>query len=310
MERRRRSPKRKGKKKIILTILLLLIVVGAGFAFNVYSSFNSALKNMVNESALEKSEKREKEVSLKDNMPFTVLLLGVDEREGDKGRSDTMILLSVNGQENSVEMLSIPRDTRVDIVGKGKEDKINHAYAFGGVNMAAKTVEEFLDVPVDYYIEMNMDGFKDIVDAVGGITVNNTFAFSYEGEDFPKDTIKLNGEEALKYSRMRYEDPQGDFGRQARQRQVIQGIIDKGASAQSVRKYNGMLGVVEKNVQTNLSIDEMMAIQKNYAPARHNIKQEEVEGSNKKIGGVYYYLVSDEEKERVSSIFKKHLDIE
>ncbi|MFK2826636.1 LytR family transcriptional regulator [Bacillus sp. B190/17] len=310
MERTRRTRKKKGKKKIILIIVLLLLAIAAAFAFNVYSSLNKALHGMLNDSVLEKSEKRTEDVSLKDKEPFTVLLLGVDERKGDKGRSDTMILMSVNGQENSAEMLSIPRDTRVEIVGKGTEDKINHAYAFGGVNMAAKTVEEFLDVPVDYYIEMNMDGFKDIVDAVGGVTVNSTFAFSYEGADFPKGTLDLNGEEALKYSRMRYEDPQGDFGRQARQRQVIQGVLEKGASVQSIWKYDDILDAISKNVQTNLSVDEIKSIQKNYADARRNIRQEQVKGEGQKIGGVYYYIVPDEERARLSAIFKKHLNME
>ncbi|KMY55615.1 trascriptional regulator [Bacillus sp. FJAT-27231] len=309
MERKRARQKRK-KKKFVGIVLLILLVIGAIAAFSIYSSFNSAYKDIVNKSALEKSDKRNKDVSLQDKEAFTVLLLGVDEREGDRGRSDTMLLMSVNGQKNSVEMLSIPRDTRVEIAGKGKKDKINHAYAFGGVNMAAKTVEGFLDVPVDYYVEMNMDGFKELVDAVGGVTVDNPFAFSYGGESFDKGTIHLTGQQALQYTRMRHEDPQGDFGRQARQRQVIQGILDEGASINSLWKYNDILGALKTNMQTNLSVDEIRAIQKNYAGARSNIKQEQIEGNGQKIGGIYYYLVPDEERERVSNIFKDHLNLQ
>ncbi|WP_338751851.1 LCP family protein [Bacillus sp. FJAT-52991] len=310
MERRSRSRKKKNKKKLFLIVLLLILAIGGGTIFAAYSVINNALDGIVNKNALQKSEKREEQVSLKNKEAFTVLLLGVDEREGDRGRSDTMLLMSVNGQENSVKMLSIPRDTRVEIVGKGTEDKINHAYAFGGVDMSAKTVEQFLDVPVDYYVEMNMDGFKDLVDAVGGVEVENTFAFTYDGETFPEGKITLSGEEALKYTRMRYEDPQGDFGRQARQRQVIEGILDKGASMTSILKYNEILGALEKNVQTNLTVDEMMNIQKNYASARHNIQQETIKGTGEKMDGVYYYLVSDEEKERVSDMLKQHLNIQ
>ncbi|UAT30497.1 LCP family protein [Bacillus badius] len=309
MQRSRTRQKRK-KRKFLSIILLIILVIGAIFAFRLYSSFNNALDNIVNKSALEKSDKREKEVSLENKEAFTVLLLGVDEREGDKGRSDTMLLMSVNGKENSVEMLSIPRDTRVNIAGKNKKDKINHAYAFGGVDMSAKTVEEFLDIPVDYYVEMNMDGFKDLVDAVGGVTVDNPFAFSYGGESFKQGIIHLNGEEALQYTRMRKEDPKGDFGRQARQRQVIEGILDKGASMQSLWKYNDILGALKSNMQTNVSVDEMMDIQKHYAGARNNMKQEQIEGTGQKIDGVYYYLVPDEERDRVSSIFKDHLNLQ
>jgi LCP family protein required for cell wall assembly len=309
MESRKRKRKKRTKRKIVLAVMLSMLFLAAGVLFNMYVSVNRTLGEMVNESALEKSEKRPEEISLKNMEGFTVLLLGVDERKGDKGRSDTMIFMSVNGEASSVELVSIPRDTRVTIVGKGKEDKINHAYAFGGVDMSAKTIEEFFDVPVDYYVKVNMEGFKEMVDAVGGITVTNTFAFFYDGADFPKGPITLNGEEALKYSRMRYEDPQGDFGRQARQRQIIQGILNKGASVKSIWSYNAILSTLEKNVETNVTTDEMKTIQKHYASARKNIKQEQIAGTGKKIDGIYYYVVPEEEKARISLIFKNHINI-
>ncbi|RKJ22727.1 LytR family transcriptional regulator, partial [Butyricicoccus sp. 1XD8-22] len=98
-------------------------------------------------------------------------------RPGDRGRSDSIIVMTVNPKTESIDMLSIPRDTRVEIVGKGVDDKINHAYAFGGVEMSMNTVEKFLDIPIDYYIKLNMEGFKEIVDAVGGVDVNNDIDF-------------------------------------------------------------------------------------------------------------------------------------
>jgi polyisoprenyl-teichoic acid--peptidoglycan teichoic acid transferase len=109
-------------------------------------------------------------------------------------------------------MLSIPRDTRTEIVGKGTIEKINHAYAFGNEEMAMKTVENFLDIPIDYYIKVSMEGFKDIVDAVGGITVNNDLDFTQDGYHFPKGQVNLDGKKALAFTRMRHEDPRGDFG--------------------------------------------------------------------------------------------------
>lgn len=171
------------------------------------------------------------------------MLIGVDERKNDRGRADSLIVMTVNPKKQSIEMVSIPRDTRTLIVGKGKEDKINHSYAFGGV-MA--TVEQFLDIPIGYYIKANMESFKDMVDAVGGVIVNNAFAFEYEGESFPKGEITLNGEKALKYTRMRYDDPRGDFGRQDRQKQVIEAIIKKGASFSSLVNYNDILEAMKK----------------------------------------------------------------
>src|SRR5690606_29205840 len=109
--------------------------------------------------------------------------------------------------DKSMKMVSIPRDTRTEIIGKGFQDKINHAYAFGGPEMAIDTVENFLDIPIDYFVQVNMESFKDIVDAVGGVTVNNSFSFNAGGYTFNEGQISLNGAEALAYSRMRYEDP-------------------------------------------------------------------------------------------------------
>ena len=137
----------------------------------------------------ELSEKRIEEVTFKKKEPFSVLILGVDERKGDRGRSDTMIVLTVNPNQNSIKMLSIPRDTRTEIVGHGTEDKINHAYAFGGIEMSMATVEDFLNIPIDYYLQINMEGFKDIVDSVGGVTVNNDLDFTVDGKHFPKGII-------------------------------------------------------------------------------------------------------------------------
>ncbi|MFP3489657.1 LCP family protein, partial [Staphylococcus sp. SIMBA_130] len=90
---------------------------------------------------------------------ISILLMGVDERENDQGRSDTMIMITVNPNDNSMMMFNIPRDTRTEIIGRGTVEKMNHAYAYGGVEMAMDTVENFLDVPIDYYFKVNMEAF-------------------------------------------------------------------------------------------------------------------------------------------------------
>ena len=303
------SKKRPTWLKVIgITILVLFVAVG-GYAFYVYNSLTNAVDTMHQPIEREKSEKRPAPITLDKKEPFSVLMLGVDEREGDRGRSDTLIVLTVNPQTKTTKMLSIPRDTRTEIIGKGFDDKINHAYAFGGVEMSMDTVEHFLDIPIDYYMQINMEGFQDIVDAVGGVTVNNDLDFSYEGEHFPKGEILLNGEKALKYSRMRYEDPRGDFGRQSRQRQIIQGVIRKGASFSSLTKFDEIFEALGKNIKTNMKFDEMVDIQSNYKDAGKSIQQMEVTGNGTKIDGVYYYIVSEEEKQKLQQALKEHLEM-
>ncbi|MED4694917.1 LytR family transcriptional regulator [Peribacillus frigoritolerans] len=307
-----RHEKKKKKKrtwlKVVGIIVLLFILAGGAFAYSLWNSLTKTVDTM--HTPIDRTtDKRTKDLALSDQEPFSMLMLGVDERDGDKGRSDTMIVLTVNPQKKSVKMLSIPRDTRTEIVGHGTQDKINHAFAFGGAKMSMDTVENFLDIPIDYYMKINMEGFKDIVDAVGGVTVQNDLDFTSDGIHFAKGTYTLNGKEALAYSRMRHDDPSGDFGRQSRQRAIIEAVIKEGASLSSLTKYDEVFAALGNNIQTNLAFDDMMDIQKNYRDASKSITQSSINGNGTKIDGIYYYIVSDEEKEKVQSELKEQLSI-
>lgn len=307
-----RSERKKKKKlwvKILLSTLLVLFLGVGAYAFTVYNSLTSALDSMHSPIDRDKSDKRAEEVTLEQKQPFSILMLGVDEREGDSGRSDTMIVLTVNPNLNSIKMLSIPRDTRTEIVGRGTTDKINHAYAFGKEEMAMATVENFLDIPIDYVVKVNMEGFEDIVNAVGGISVDNAFSFSEEGHQFNEGQITLDGEEALAYVRMRKQDPSGDFGRQQRQRQVIKGVIDQGASLNSLTNFDSIFSALGNNVTTSMTFDEMIEIQKNYKDAAKNIEQIQLTGTGSTIDGIYYLVVPQEEKTKVQDLLKAHLEI-
>ncbi|MCY1689886.1 LCP family protein [Exiguobacterium sp. SL14] len=177
------------------------------------------------------------------------------------------MVMTLNPTRNESRLISIPRDTKVDIVGKGTNDKINHAYSFGGPEMAIKTVEKFLDIPINYYAEINMEGFTSLVDAVGGVTVNNDIDFTVSGTHFPIGKVNLDGDSALKFTRMRYEDPRGDFGRQMRQREVIAQVANKLSSDVSVSNFNAIMDVVGKNAQTNVSFKPMRTLAFDYMDA-------------------------------------------
>lgn len=299
------------KKKwfIMLVSFLGITTLGVGiFAFTVYKSLESAATSMHTPLDRSNSDKRTTQVDFKNQDPLSFLILGVDERPGDKGRSDSMIVLTVNPNNKSMQMVSIPRDTRTEIIGKGFEDKINHAYAFGGPEMSIATVENFLDIPIDYFVQVNMESFKDIVDAVGGVTVNNKLEFSQSGHHFPIGEIELNGEEALSFSRMRSVD--SDFGRQQRQRDIIQGVINKGASISSVTKFDDILEIMGNNVRTNLTFDDMVDIQSNYKDARHELSQHQLTGSGTRIDNIYYLIIPEEDRLAISNQLKEHLELD
>jgi LCP family protein required for cell wall assembly len=301
------------KKKIlfwILGIIGVLVIAGGVYAYTVYSNVSNTLNTVHKPLDRDKSDKRDKKVEIADNKPISILLMGVDQEDNGTGRSDSLMLFTLNPKTKSMKITSIPRDSYTEIVGKGKKDKINHAYAFGGIDMTVKTVENFLNVPVDHYIEVNMAGFKDIVDAVGGVDVNNDLEFTSRESHFAKGNIHLNGETALKYTRMRYEDPRGDFGRQMRQRQVIQAVIKKGASVSSLASYGDVLKAIEKNVKTSLTQDQMFDIQKNYKDCMENSEEIQIPGDGHKAAdGIWYYYVPDAAKQDITNKLRAHLEL-
>ncbi|WP_413378003.1 LCP family protein [Alkalihalobacillus sp. 1P02AB] len=293
---------------IVLGIMFLGVV---GYGFYLYNSVTNTVDRMHEPLERDVSDKREKEVNMEEQDPMSFLIAGVDSRgDNHSGRSDTIIVMTVNPKEKSVKMLSIPRDTRTEIIGRGFQDKINHAYAFGGVQMTINTVENLLNIPIDHYASINMEGFKGLVDAIGGVTVENDFAFSSSGFNFQEGEIFLNGDEALAYSRMRKQDPRGDFGRNDRQRQVVEAVIQEGAQFSSITKAGQILGAVGESVRTDLDLDGIWTIQSNYKEARHNIEQMEITGNGTHIDGIYYLQVPDEEINRVSQELRIHLELE
>ncbi|EIT83991.1 membrane-bound transcriptional regulator LytR [Fictibacillus macauensis ZFHKF-1] len=305
-----RTKKKRRGLKIVLLILVVFLAIGAGGVYWVYSSLKDTASDMHDQTSWKGSDKRKEEVKTGSGQPFSALILGVDERQGDRGRSDTMVLVTVNPKNNKTTMMSIPRDTRTEIVGKNTTDKINHAYAFGGVKMAMKSVENLFDIPIDYFVKVNMESFQGIVNELGGVTVNNErLAFKYDGYDFPKGQLNLSGKEALAYTRMRKEDPEGDFGRNERQRQVITAIINKGANVSSITKLGGLLNVLGSNVKTNMSFDEMKDIQANYKDARKDIETIKVQGEGKKINNIYYLIIKEKEINAIKTKLKQQLEL-
>ncbi|MCT8140338.1 LytR family transcriptional regulator [Anaerobacillus sp. CMMVII] len=298
------------KKKIILIISLIIglpVLAILGYGYHLYSSVLNTIEDM--HQPIERETKRPIQVDMEKSEPLSFLLLGIDARGTERGRTDTLMVITVNPNTESMKMVSIPRDTRTQIIGKGFDDKINHAYAFGGPEMTIPTVENFLDIPIDYYMTVNMNGFKDIVDAVGGVTVNNPFAFRDGGFTFDEGEIFLDGTQALAFSRMRKKDPRGDHGRNDRQRQVMNAIIKEGAQISSVTRMEEILGAIGTNVKTDLNFDKMKKIQSNYSDARKDSEEITIKGSGATISGIWYYVVAEEERLRVSNLLKEHLEL-
>ncbi|KTR60381.1 trascriptional regulator [Exiguobacterium indicum] len=294
-------------KWIVLTLtgICLLLLFGSGGY--VYQKASQTMQEVQVQVPVKASIETEKAVEQKKGLSF--LLLGVDQRKNETGRSDTIIVVTIDPKTNKSQMISIPRDLKTEIIGNGSNDKINHAYAFGGPQMALDTVSHLLDIRLDYFAEINLDGFTDLVNAVDGVTVENDINFSYYEMQFPKGELSLNGKEALAYARMRYDDPRGDFGRQIRQRQVVQAVADKMTEDFSIRRFNAVLEALGKNVKTNVPFSVARTVATDYRDALRNVETLSLDGKGGiESDGIYYWHPTDKSLKEVQAQLQEALE--
>ncbi len=298
-----------GKKILLMLSALFVLTIGAGvlYAQTLFSYSNGELSKtyvpLTNDS--------EEDAIIEATEPLTILLMGVDTGSASRtetwaGNSDTMILMTLNPDTQKTTMLSLERDIMVELYdaqgnATGETAKLNAAYAYYGYEGAIHTIEAAMNTTIDHYALINMQGLQDLVNAVGGITVNNTLGFTISiSAQEPEFTATIdpgeqtiNGEQAVVYARMRYDDPEGDYGRQKRQREVIQLLIEKLISMDSVTKYQSILSAISSNMQTNVelsssSIPKLMG----YADTLGTIESLQLEGQDAYVDGVSYQMVT------------------
>lgn len=311
---RKKKKKRSLLKKILLLFTLLFLIVGGYAGFLFYKTYQASFDDF----GREKSDLREESVSVS-NDPVSILLMGIEDYSsgGKGGRSDTLMVATFNPEDKTMKLLSIPRDTRVWIPEKEVYTKINHAFAYGGKELTIKTVEEFLNIPIDYYVTVNFEGFKNIVDILGGIEVNVPFDFKQNSDDrvaekleFKEGPMTLDGRYALAYARMRLEDPRGDLGRNERQKEVVMAIIDKLTSAGTLFKVDRLTDEIGENIETNMKVSEAIGFYRKYSDFNtSNIEQVTLKGTPEYINGISYYIVDEEELTELQNLLKQHLGL-
>ncbi|RDW22203.1 LytR family transcriptional regulator [Oceanobacillus arenosus] len=313
-----RKTKKKKRLRRILFIVILMFLVLVGFGGYVAIQTLQAASESYNDLGREKSDLRDEVVSIS-NDPVSILLMGVEDysTNGDNGRTDTLMVATFNPDDERLKLLSIPRDTLVEIVGKEYQDKITHAHAFGGKKMTIDTVENFLDIPIDYYATVNFDAFKNVIDIFGGVTVDVPFDFEQNSDDrkaeklqFYEGEMDLDGRYALAYARMRYQDPRGDIGRNERQQQVIEALIGKALSVGTITKIDDLAKEVGNNVETNMRISEVLAFAKQYSNfSTSKIDKLKLETYEERINGGSYQIADEASLDEVRAALKDHLEI-
>ncbi|GMA46956.1 LCP family protein [Tetragenococcus muriaticus] len=306
-------------QKIIVGILMAFALVVAGgtvYGMRALDDANSAI-NHINEEVNRRSSRRDQEVSIADRDPFSILLLGVDsgglgreEDDEDPARTDSMMVVTVNPKEEESTIVSLERDIMADMLDDGQTfDKLSHAYAYGDKELSMDVVEQLLDIPIDHYATINLQGMTDLIDAVGGIEVNNEIEFTLEGVHVPEGEVELDGEKGLAYARMRKDDPEGNIGRQRRQREVVTKIVDKLVSMDSISNYRNILNAVEENSKTDFSWNDMLDIASNYYPAFENVTQEQLQGQNQMVNGLSYQILGMNELLDIQNQLKRQLEL-
>lgn len=317
-----KSTKRSKKKTILYSVLILLGSFAILFAtYGVYlakKAETAADKSFqAVENREEGSELREEEVEpLTDNI--SILFVGIDASEvrGDSdesSRSDALMVATLNNEDKTIKLLSIPRDSYVYIPELGYNDKITHAHANGGTRVAIETVEELLEIPIDYYVKMNFFAFIDVVDALDGVTADVPYD-RLEKDENDKFTVQLeegrqllDGREALALARTRMLD--NDIERGKRQQMILEALIDKASSASSFTKYGDVIDAIGNNMKTDLTFDDMKSFFDYISSGKPQIDSFTLEGYDDMSTGVYYWQLDEESLEETKDILQTHLDL-
>ena len=291
-----RRTRKKKKSRFWTWLLVLLCFVGAAVAGAMFAS--SSLLDKTAGDAVEDGLLTAKDKS-------TIMIMGVDAREDDVGRSDTLMIAAVDPKRNQASLLSVPRDTRVKIPSHGW-DKINAAYAYGsakkgilgGEKLAQRTVEDFLGVNIDHYVVIDTHAFQKIIDAIGGIDIDVEKRMYYEDPwdddgglviDLRPGMQHMDGKTAVTY--VRYRDEEGDIGRIKRQQKFMKACMDKITSPAIIPKLPNVISEVMSSVKTDLSFRQLLEFAGTLKEAQKNgLKTEMVPGKPLYIDGVSYWI--------------------
>lgn len=289
--RRRKAKEKKGLQIAFgaAAAILVMTVIYCGYLVFSDSLWFSKLQD----------SKKQADESSSFSQQLNIVVMGVDKREDDVGRSDTLFLVSIDPKTHKVFQLSIPRDTRVRIPGYGW-DKINHAYALGGKDLTVETVEDFLGVKIHHSVEIDFHGFYRIVDAIGGVDIDVEKRMYYEDPwdedggliiDLQPGMQHMDGKTAITY--VRYRDEDGDIGRIERQQKFMRAVIEKVSSPGIITRLPAIISEVSSAVETDLSTLELLNLGRFFKESKDQGLQTNmgmVPGEGHYIQGISYWI--------------------
>ncbi len=253
----------------------------------------------------------------KKGQPVTTLVMGIDRGSvpGEvESRSDIMMLVSYNPANKKSAVISIPRDSRVQIPGRKGYDKINAAHAYGGPKLAIQTVKDFTGLDINHYVEIDFDGFKHIVDAIGGVKMYVDVAINdkYAGK-VPAGDVVLTGDQGLAFVRARHDVkavPAGDIDRVKNQRKFLQAMLSTVSHTRNPFKVIKLVDVASRNIKTDLTFTEILSLGRRLQGAGSDLTMTTAPGRPKMIGGVWYYIVDETQFQSILATFKTRQEVD
>lgn len=293
--REKNSKKRKILISSISIILAVILVIVAGVYIYINKALNKVESVEVNTDNIGLNTETKEEFKEIRN----IALLGIDSIDDDLvGRSDSIMILTLDNIHNKIKLTSIMRDSYVNIDGYGM-DKINHAYAYGGPELALRTLNENFDLNISEVMVVNFTSLVNIIDKIGGVNIDITEEeIPHISEITSPGEQLLNGSQALAYSRIRYATG-GDYKRTERQRTVINAIFNK-LKDTPLTKYPELVNEFLPYVKTNISSNDLLSLGKEFSGlAMKGLEQDrfprDEQGVGQMINGVYYLTFDLEE---------------
>ena len=293
--------KKRGKVVFIVAIILLILIGIPGlYSFKLLEKVNNVeIAKIDDELGI-----KDKVIDIQNTEITNIALFGVDSRSSSEmGRSDSIIILSLDREHEKIKLISIMRDTYVNIADRGM-DKINHAYAFGGPELSLKTINQNFDMNIREFVTVNFQGLEVIINALGGVEIDiKENEVKHIPGSFAGSQV-LDGKQALAYSRIR-KTGNGDFERTERQRVVLEKLIEKGLNL-GIIQYSKLLNVLLPYVETSLNKSEILKLGTSIFTS--NIKNVEKfripldeYSKSERVNGVYY-LVPDSLEDNLDSL--------
>lgn len=290
---------------ILIIITLILGAVVASFYHETRIDINKAYAPLKTSPKVEKTNSY-----LKEKKPISFLIMGLDSRQNDlSGRTDALMVVTISPANKQTTMISIPRDTLIGDENQSTSalNKINAMYEQGGVASSINAVSDLVSTRIDHYIAIDFEALEKMIDSLGGISITSNIAFKIDGLEFYQGVNVLNGKEALAYTRMRYDDPQGAYGRDKRQQQVIEAVMKKTKSFKSIGAYLGIIDALGENMKTDLNWGQVKILLMNYGRNFGNVVHDSLQGESKTINNLSFQIIPDNEKERIHNILQEQL---